>query len=569
VAPTADREALKRELDHLLARYGAQPAKARDRIPSARFLDQELDQLGTMARLLPPAFLAVAAFLLNVTLTRLVEAERANIGLLKAFGFRPFEIASGYLGLAACLALLGILAGVALGQWLGQMMSELYLLVYRLPSLPFRTGMSDLLSASAVGAGAALLGSLNAVRRVLKLSPAQALAPPPPPAFQHGSGASRWLTRRFDGLTRVVLRRILGFPRRSATTVIGVVCALSLLILARQFPIAIDRLLDLTFNVAKRQDVSLSLVEADGAAALHALRRLPGVLIAEPQRSAAAVFRHAGASVDDGLIGLLADARLERLVSVDGVAIPLRDDGLILSEALATKLDARIGSRITVEISEGRQPVVELPVVGVARVVAGSSGYLELGALGRLLGEPGRIGGAHLQIDSAQQEAFNRALRESPAIVGVSYVKMARDSMARTFHEGSGFMSGIFISFAVLMVVGVAHATTTVTLAEQRRDLATLQVLGFDRREASYVLIAEIALLTAIALPIGVLLGHWFASAFLRAMATDLFVFPTIWAPQSYATAVLIVLAAVAGSVALVRRQVDQINLVESLKSRE
>src|SRR5690606_41434330 len=87
LAPGQRIEALEPALESLLGRYGAQRPRGRERIPSARFLDQELQQLQTMALVIPPAFLAVAAFLLNVSLTRLVEAERSNIGLLKAFGF--------------------------------------------------------------------------------------------------------------------------------------------------------------------------------------------------------------------------------------------------------------------------------------------------------------------------------------------------------------------------------------------------------------------------------------------------------------------------------------------------
>src|SRR5690606_6628678 len=120
LAPGQRIEALEPALESLLGRYGAQRPRGRERIPSARFLDQELQQLQTMALVIPPAFLAVAAFLLNVSVSRLVEAERSNIGLLKAFGFRPGEVARGYLGLAAILTGLGTLLGLVLGQGLGE-----------------------------------------------------------------------------------------------------------------------------------------------------------------------------------------------------------------------------------------------------------------------------------------------------------------------------------------------------------------------------------------------------------------------------------------------------------------
>ncbi len=569
VSVDADIGLLKRALDDLLGGYGAQPAQGRDRIPSARFLDQELDQLATMATLIPPAFLAVAAFLLNVALTRLVEAERSNIGLLKAFGFRAWEVATGYLGMALVLVLLGLVTGAVLAEGLGQMMAKLYLTVYRLPDLPFATDLSAWAIAAGVASLAGAAGCVNAIRRVLRLSAAQALMPPPPPAFKHGWRGAEMFSRQFDALTRVVLRRIIGFPRRSLTTIFGVVCALSLLILARQFPIAIDQLLAITFEGTRRQDFSLTLIEAQGRDDWQALRRLPGVLEAEPFRTVPAVFRFRNREADEALVGLVKGASLERLVDYNGAPFAVRDDGLVITRGLATQLGATVGDRIEVAITRGHQVQLELPVLAVVTVAVGNNAYLDLDVLGEFLREPGRIGGVHVRIDPLYREAFHEAVRGTPGIAGVSDLARARDSLQRTFKEGAGVMTGIFVTFAVLMAVGIAFATSSVTLAEQRRDLATLQVLGFSRREVSYVLLAEIGALTLVALPLGVFLGHWFAMQFLQAMATDLFTFPARFESGAYATAAAIVLGAIIAAALLVRREVDAINLVESLKSRE
>jgi len=569
VAAGSELAPLKRSLDDLLARYGAQPAQGRDRIPSARFLDQELDQLGTMAGLIPPAFLAVAAFLLNVALTRLVEAERSSIGLLKAFGFDAWSLSLGYIGMALVLVMLGLVIGAVLAEVLGTMMSGLYLKVYRLPDLPFETTASAWLIGIITGLVAGLAGCINAIRRVLKLSAAQALMPPPPPAFQHGWRGAEWFSGRFDALTRVVLRRIIGFPRRSITTIAGVVCALSLLILARQMPQAIDQLLQITFDRARRQDFSLTLIEAQSGTDWHALRRLPGVIEAQPFRQVPTVFRANGREASEALVGLATPGRLERLVDYTGEPVGIRDDGLVLTRGLANQLGVSVGDHVVIEVTQGQRVEVTLPVLSIVRVTVGNNAYVDLGYLGRLLREPSRIGGVHVRIDPAARTQFHEAVKQSPAIAGVSDLPRARASLQRTFSEGVGVMTGIFVSFAVLMAIGIAFATSSVTLAEQRRDLATLMVLGFSRREVSRVLLAEIGILTLIALPIGVLLGHWFAMRFMAAMATDLFTFPAQFVPSSYAGAAAIVLAAIFGAALLVRRDVDSINLVESLKSRE
>lgn len=562
-------EAVAAQLEPLFARYGAGRAQDRSRIPSARLLDDELKQLGTMARILPPAFLAVAAFLLNLNLTRLVEAERSTLGLMKAFGLRAREVVGGYLGFALVLSLVGVLAGLALGRALGELMCGLYLEFYRLPALQYRLQPGIVAAAFAVGIGAALAGSSLALRRVLALRPAEALAPPPPPSFHHGAGPLEVLAAGFDPLTRVALRRVLGFPRRSLITVAGFCAALILLVLSMQAPLAIERLLDISFGTAKRQQITLSLAENAGADALRALARLPGVERAEPFLALDAVFTAADRSVNEPLLGLMAAPLLERLVDAQGQPRLLRDDGLLISGSLARQLGVVAGDAVEVQLTGGLRRRFVLPVAEVVEVTIGSGAWLEIDALARYSGQPGRISGAHLRLRADQRVAFDAAVRATPMIAASSDVEAAWGAMQRMFEQGSGTMTTLFTGFAVLMAVGIAYATSTVVLGEQRRDLATLCVLGYGRREASYVLLAELALLCLIALPLGLVLGHYAAQAFLRAMATDVFQFPSLFEPSLHLRAGLILLASVAATALWVRRGVDRIGLVESLKVRE
>lgn len=565
----ASPEIVAAQLEWMFARYGAGRAQDRSRIPSARLLDDELEQLGTMARLLPPAFLAVAAFLLNLNLTRLVEAERSTLGLMKAFGLRAREVAAGYLGFALAVSAAGVVLGLLLGRLLGGLMCELYLEVYRLPVLSFDLPWSLVASAVAVGLVAALGGSGIALRRVLALRPAEALAPPPPPSFKHGAGPLEALARRFDPLTRVALRRVLGYPRRSLITVAGFCAALVLLVLSMQAPLAIAHLLDISFGAAKRQQITVSLAENTGAAGLRALARLPGVELAEPFLALDAVFEHGGRSVNEPLLGLIEAPRLERLVDAGGHPHRLREDGLILSGSLARQLHARAGDSLSVQLTTGLRRRFEVRVLDVVEVTIGSGAWLQIDALARRSGQPGRISGAHLRLRADARPEFDRAVRSTPLIAASSDVEAAWDAMRHMFEQGSGTMTTLFTVFAVLMAGGIAYATSTVVLGEQRRDLATLCVLGYGRREASYVLLAELALLCLLALPLGLWLGHHAAQAFLRAMATDVFQFPELFEPRLHLRAGLILLASVAAAALWVRRGVDRIALAESLKVRE
>lgn len=564
--------AVRQALQTRLAAYGGMEPFGRERMVSARFLSEELAQLGNMATTLPPIFLAVAAFLLNVTLSRLVATERANIGLLKAFGHSNVAVARHHADMALLLGGLGLLFGLGLGEAFGQWMSSIYRAVYRLPSLPFQADAATWALAVGVALAAALAGALSAVAQAVRLTPAAALAPPSPPHFRsRAPGQGRWPNplNGVDPLTRIILRRVVSSPRRSLSTLVGVSLALSVLVVSQHFPAGIERFLEVTFRVAKTQDATLTLTEAQGPAALHALAHLPGVQAVEPFRAVGVSYRLGPHTVQDALMGLPEQPRLERLVQTGSQPVTLRGDGLVASRGLARQLHAQVGDVVHVQVTQGRRQAVDLAIVQIADLWVGSSGYMEQQALGQLLQEPNRFSGAHVRLQPGSEEAFNAAVNRSPALAGVSHVRQAEASMRQTFSQGSGFMSTLFLSFAGIMAAGVAYATASVTLAEQLRDLATLQVLGYTRWQASYVMLGELALLALLSLPLGLWLGYGFASWLMATMSNELFTFPMVVDPAAYARSALFVLAAVLLSAAWVRRGVDRIDLVASLKSRE
>jgi putative ABC transport system permease protein len=194
---------------------------------------------------------------------------------------------------------------------------------------------------------------------------------------------------------------------------------------------------------------------------------------------------------------------------------------------------------------------------------------MELDGLARLMREPGRISGAHVVLDAAQYASFNRRLKETPVLVGASFVTLAERSMRRNFDEHVGVMIAIYSAFAAIMAGGVAFSAARVTLAEQERDLATLRVLGFTRWEVSYVLIGEIAALALLAVPVGSAVGTAMGRWMLQMFETDMYSFPYTFEPEGYAFAIAFTLACVLAAAMLVRGSVDRLDMVAVLKARD
>ncbi|MFZ1681751.1 MAG: ABC transporter permease, partial [Rhizobiaceae bacterium] len=150
-------------LDRLLEPYGGMGAYPRIEQQSHAFLDGELTQLYAMARVMPPVFLLVSAFLVNMVLTRLVALERENIGLLKACGYTSFEVGMHYAQLVAVIVLIGFAIGALMGSWLGQQVTKLYTQYFSFPFLVFRQGFDLYAIAGAVSLVSAFGGAMKAI----------------------------------------------------------------------------------------------------------------------------------------------------------------------------------------------------------------------------------------------------------------------------------------------------------------------------------------------------------------------------------------------------------------------
>ncbi|MDX1488486.1 MAG: FtsX-like permease family protein, partial [Acidiferrobacterales bacterium] len=184
LAPRTQLEDVLDQLDTMLDRYGGQGAYGRKDQISHHFLAEELHQLETLATLFPIIFFGVAAFLLNVVVTRLIGQQREEIAALKAFGYSNLDVGLHYVKLVVVVVLIGILIGLAGGVWLGRSLSGVYMEFYRFPFLNYELRPVVVATAALISIGVAVLGTLRSVRAAAQLPPAQAMRPEPPGAYR-------------------------------------------------------------------------------------------------------------------------------------------------------------------------------------------------------------------------------------------------------------------------------------------------------------------------------------------------------------------------------------------------
>ena len=556
-------------VDRLLEPYGTVGAVGRDKQLSAKIVADELAQMKVMGTVLPSIFLAVAMFILNVVLSRQVATQRPQIAALKALGYSDGMIAWHYIQLAIAIAGLGVVAGLALSVWIGHLMLGLYAEVFRFERLDYATEPWLVGASAAITAAAATLGAWTAIHAVVRLKPAQAMQPPAPPAYQPTLIERLGFGHRVSAGALMVIRNFERRPLRAAFTVTGIALAVALQISGAFWLDAIGHIVDVQFRQVQQGDVLVDFHQPVPPTVARDLRRLPGVLDAEPYR-VEPVRVHARGRSDDALAaGYVPHARLLRVIDEQRGPLPVPEHGVMVTALLARALDIRPGDTVTLEFRLWNRTRVDVQVADVVHAMFGKQVFMALPTMNRLARDGDGVADAALQVDPNLMHAFWAAVKAAPTINAVFDKAGSMASFNETTSRNMGVFSAILTLFAVAMAVGITYNAARIALSERAWELASLRVLGMTRGEVSVLLLAELGAELLLALPIGGATGWALATLLMKLMASDNIDFPVVIEPSTYAVAALTVLAAGVASALLVRRQVDRLDLVVVLKVRE
>lgn len=569
LAPGASREAVQAAVDGVLAPYGGLGAVARDRHPSHAVVEAEFRSLRVFGVTIPLVFLAVAGFLVNVVLARLVATQRGEIAALKAFGYTDREVGLHFLAFAATAVLVGAVGGILLGAWLGAAYTGLYDAVLRLPDLRFALDPASTAASVVVSLVAALAGAAAAVRAAVRLPPAEALRPEAPERYRPLLLERLGFGGALSPAARMVLRHVERRPARAASTVLGVALALGLLAGTMSLFDAAFYMLDVQFRTAQREDVSVSFHHAPSVAAVHELARIPGVLGAEPVRVVPVRVRSGGIVRTVPLTGLRADGALHRLVDGRGAAYRIPPAGAVVTAAFAELIGARVGDTLRLELLERGGVVRRVEVAALVDEMFGATIYLEHAALSRLLDESPRATGAFLRVDPARRDAVLARLKALPTVAGAASRTALIEAWDRQVLQSIRVSGTLAVSCAVVIALGAVYNGARIALSERGRELASLRVLGFRRREVAAILFGEQGALTLLALPIGAAIGVAFTTGLARSFVAEEQRFPVVLAARTYLGAIAVVLVAAALAGLLMRRRLNRMDLVAVLKTRE
>jgi putative ABC transport system permease protein len=564
----SEREVMTR-LDALLDRYGGRAAYGRKDQTSHAWIDHELDMLSNMSRTLTPIFLLVSAFLVNLTLSRLVALEREQIGLMKALGYANGAVVLHYVKFVVVIVAVGVIIGSAVGTWLGVFITRFLGDYFHFPFLVFAKSPDLYVVAAVLSLAAALIGAIRALRDVVRLAPAVAMQPPAPPRFHKLLPASFSLDRIVSQPIIMMLRNVTRHPVRAAFTVFGMAAATAILVVSLFVRDTMESLIDVTYFMADRQDATVSFAEKRQRDVVLQIQRLPGVLAAEPYREVPVRIRNGSIERRIIISGRPRDADLNRIIDVDLRPVVLPETGLAISGMLAQILGVGVGESVEVDLLDGARRTVSLPVTALIEDYFGIRGMMDVEALGRLMREAPVVTSVNLSFDQSQREAFYAAIKAMPSVSGLGLQRASLANFRQSVALIITIIASIYTGLAAVIAFGVVYNSARISLSERSRELASLRVLGFTNAEVLWILLLELALLTIAAQPPGWLMGYGLAWVMQTRLAGELMRVRLVVEGSTYVVASAVVIAAAVFSALVVRERVTRLDLVSVRKTRD
>lgn len=552
--------------------YGLLDIRARKDQKSNLLLKSEIDGMKGMALAMPMVFMGVAAMIMVIMLKRLVEKQRGQIGVFKAFGLTDFQILFHYIGYALVIGGLAGVIGSILGNVLVIPFTKMYQTMFNMPLImpdfSLKYGLLSLILAVAFS----MFAGYQGVRKILEIEPAEAMRPPAPASAKEGViEQMHFLWKRLTMISRIAIRNMFRNKGRTGFVFIGIVLTYAILGLPYALKENMDIMIYDQFETVMVYDMKVDLERpVKQQEAVAEIMQTAKVEYAEPLMEVPAVFYHTGYKKEVSLLGIQEDSRLYKLYDKAGRQQTLSKDGVILSQQLADKLHVSVGQDILLKSPYARRPkdTVPVKVMKIIPQYLGLNAYMDQGTLSHLLDQPqfatSVIGKTDLEGVHEVRDRYN----ESSMVFGVNGSQELMDKYSEMM-EMMGSMLGMFVVIGVLCGFSIVYASSMIALSERKRELASMLVIGLSYKEVKRVLYLEQWYTAVLAFLLGMPVLKLMVEGMSSMMANDVYTMPTKVSLLSFLTAAVLTLASIILAQWRLGKKVEKIKLVESLSIKE
>lgn len=557
------------ELRIMLKKYFLKMLVGREDHMSHTMLTEELNQLEKSAKSMPLIFLMVAGIIIYIMLKRLVDSQRCQIGILKAFGYTKKEVLIHYLSYGVFIGLVGGISGGLFGTLISGEMTNMYKEIYKLPNLVNVFSYKYFFGGIVLSVVFCLLATFQGTKSVLKLKPSEAMIPPPP------ESGRKTLIERIPGVLsmfnvqgRMAIRNVFRSKLRSLFTLIGIMFSFSLISMMFSMNGLIDIMLMDQFNKIERQDVKINFSSPrDSVSIVSELNSKDGVKHVEPvlEIPMEGFFKHRKKGII--ALGVKKNALLYNIYNENGKLIDVSDKGVIFSQNVANNLGVKRGDVVKFETAFAKKSPFYVGVVDIIPQYIGVNIYFNFDTLNDILEQGNMATSALILIDDSAVDKLKEDLNDS------KYVK-AFDVREKTIEKyetllGSfSYMMYIMLLMAIFTGFAICYNSGIISLAERKRELASLRVLGMRPKEVLQVVSIEQWIIgmggMIVGIPVTIYLNYSMSSG----LSSDLFTMPMFTEPKIFIQGFFATSISIIVSVIWISTKIKKLDLVEVLKER-
>ena len=562
-------EDVKEEVETLLDPYGCYRVYGRKDQTSASIMESELEQLDAMAAVVPVLFLAVAAIILYITMHRMMDQQRIQIGTMRAMGIPRKIIGIHYLGYGAFIGVLGGAAGGLLGNVCARPLVEYYRTYFNLPEASAPISMKYLLFGILLAGSFCALVSFQASRRVAASAPAEAMRPPAP------KSAKATAAERIPGFLNLftvpgimAVRGIGRNKKRSVLSLIGIACAFMITATLVSMNSLLDVYLLDYLQKLQKQDYTVYFEEPLKTSRVTGSVQSSLIERAEPFAEVPAVLMGDEAEMDVTVQAIPRDSELCHLYDEQGRTLHVASEGVVISVHMARTLDVKVGDQIDVKIAYPQERISSAAVTGILEQYLGTTVYMSCEGLGKISEYRDVCTGLFLKTAQGAEEEVRELFEESPVVAGVQsrQIRLQKwDTMMQSFE----LMIGCMVFLGILIGLSVLHTSALISFEELKRELSTMMMLGLRPGQCLEVLSVGQWILTAGGIIIGIPLTFAASRAISLTMTTEMYSIPDFASVDALAVSAVLMFGAVFVSSRLMLGKLRRISPVELLSERE
>lgn len=571
--PGASIENVKREIDKLFETYDTIKLTERDDQLSNLMLQEEMNGLKSMGMEIPLVFFIVAAVIIYLMMGRIIENKRIYIGILKSLGYKNIQILTHYMSYPIIIGASGSILGVILGYFLGMIFTNIENQFFGFPVLHYSFYLNLILPAIILSFVFCLLSAYSACKSVFRISPSESMKPPAP------KKGKRVILERFPFIWRrlkfskkMKLRSISRNRRRNILTAIGVVLSTILLVIGFSVGDSLDYMIKQVYDVEQKYDIKVSFKYPGGFDELEKIRSIDNVSYAEPIFEGGVQVKNEKYEKDVLLSAIEDNSSFYNVLDDAGNVQRLPEDGLLMPERLAKTLHLKVGSYVNIKPYFPGAKRTRIKISGISAQYLGLGVDMNINKLSSLLGNEQIYTGAVLSLNSSSTDeikAIKKELYSLSIVDSVEFREESKKNMEKNLTFFLIFATAIVI-LAAIMSIAVIYNITVINIYEKKRELASLKVMGFTRKEIRSSVYDENMVVGIISLITGLPLGHLLSKYILGYFyTTDAYDIPVVTYLPSYAYTIVLILIFIFIAQLLLRRSIDRIDMVEVLKVRE